>query len=161
MAALVSFGVGLLFALGLGLAGMTDPGKVVGFLDVTGPAWNPALMLVLGGAVLTYAVVFRLTMRRARPVAAPRFMVPSRRDLTPRLVAGATFFGAGWGLAGFCPGPAIASLPTLRLDVWLFVGSMVAGMVLFQVWERAVARHALRAEAAAVPPSRVPIGQRS
>lgn len=127
---IVAFAAGLLFALGLALAGMTDPGKVVAFLDIFGD-WDPSLAFVMLGAIATYAPGYRLITRRAHPLFADRFWLPTAKDLTPRLLIGAVLFGIGWGIAGFCPGPALVSLVTLRTDVLLFGLSMITGMALF------------------------------
>lgn len=120
---------GLLFGVGLAWSGMADPHKVLGFLDVAG-AWDPSLLLVMVGAVLTYAVGSRLVTRRARPWLDERFHLPANRRIDARLLAGAAVFGIGWGLAGYCPGPALAGvglgngdliwlLPALLLGWWL------------------------------------------
>jgi hypothetical protein len=140
-----AFAVGALFSLGLGISGMTLPEKVIGFLDITGD-WDPSLAFVMGGAVLVYTIFFPLVTRRAdRPRFAERFRIPTRTDLTPRLFVGAALFGAGWGLAGFCPGPALTSLASGSTDIFLFVGSMFGGMYLFRVFDTAVDR--LRSDA--------------
>lgn len=124
--------VGLVFAIGLGVSGMTLPEKVIGFLDFTGD-WDPALMFVMGGAVMVYAGLFPLiTTRMKSPIFAPKFSIPTRRDLNPRLIGGAALFGLGWGLGGFCPGPALVSVPTGTTDVFVFMLSMVGGMMLFK-----------------------------
>ena len=133
MSRLLSFVAGLLFAAGLVLGGMTRPGKVIGFLDVTG-AWDPSLAFVMGGALVVYAIAFRV--RRERPLLAPEFDIPTRADLTPRLFVGAGLFGIGWGLVGFCPGPAVVAVGAGMSEAVLFVPSMIAGMVLFRVWDR-------------------------
>ena len=120
---------GLLFGAGLAWSGMADPHKVLGFLDVAG-TWDPSLLLVMVGAVLTYAVGSRLVLRRARPWLDERFHLPMNRRIDARLLAGAAVFGIGWGLAGYCPGPALAGvglgngdlvwlLPALLLGWWL------------------------------------------
>ncbi len=119
--------VGFTFALGLGISGMTLPSKVIGFLDVTGE-WDPALAFVMGGAVLVYGLGHALVPRLRRPFAAEAFQLPTRRDISPRLLLGATLFGAGWGIGGLCPGPALVSLATGGLAVAVFVVAMTAGM---------------------------------
>jgi uncharacterized membrane protein YedE/YeeE len=124
--------IGALFALGLGLSGMTQPAKVLGFLDVAG-AWDPTLLYVMGSAVVVNFIGFRLTAGRPHPVLAARFDVPSRRDIDVPLVAGAAVFGLGWGLAGFCPGPALVALASGSFDVFIFVVAMFAGFVLKDV----------------------------
>ena len=132
---------GLLFALGLGVGGMTDPAKVVGFLDVAG-AWDPSLAFVMAGALGTHAVLRRLVLRRKQPVLAPAFPALKQTRVDGRLVGGAALFGVGWGLSGYCPGPALATLPTGGPMLLLFVAAMLAGMGAFRVWEslRAPAR---------------------
>ena len=132
----VAFGVGALFAVGLAMSGMTMPSKVVGFLDFFG-AWDPSLMFVMVGGIGVYMAAFQWINKRAgrgdAPVFAPRYMIPTRRDINPRLVVGAALFGVGWGLGGFCPGPALASLGTGSLSVLVFVASMATGMA---VWKQ-------------------------
>ncbi|WP_353980378.1 DUF6691 family protein [Salinicola endophyticus] len=117
---------GLLFGLGLAISGMTDPARVIGFLDVTG-AWDPTLIFVLGAAVVTTFIGYRLVWRRATPLLAGRFQLPSRRDLDARLLGGAALFGIGWGLSGYCPGPAVASLPGLSGPLAAFLVALVIG----------------------------------
>ncbi len=123
---------GVSFALGLGLSGMTHPEKVIAFLDVTG-AWDPSLALVMGGALATYAGLFRVIGRRPRPLCADRFCIPARTDIDARLLVGAGLFGVGWGLGGFCPGPAIVALTSGNPAVFAFVASMLVGMILFEL----------------------------
>ena len=135
MSRLTAFVAGLIFAVGLVLGGMTQPAKVIGFLDVSG-AWDPSLALVMGGALVVYGVAFRLITRRDRPVLSPQFLVPTRRDLSPRLYAGAALFGIGWALAGFCPGPAIVSVGAGVTEALLFLPGMVGGMLLLRAWDR-------------------------
>jgi uncharacterized membrane protein YedE/YeeE len=136
VSALLTAGVaGLLFALGLGLGGMTDPARVQSFLDFTG-AWDPTLAFVMGGALAVHAPLSWLTRRRSTPVLAPAFSLPSKTRVDGRLTLGAALFGVGWGLAGYCPGPALASLVSGESQVGLFVLSMFAGMWLFGLWER-------------------------
>lgn len=118
---------GALFGAGLVVSGMTMPAKVIGFLDFAG-AWDPTLMFVMGGAIAVHAVAYRLVRRRASPLLGGAFHVPTRKDIDVRLVAGAAIFGVGWGLAGYCPGPAVASIVTGRLAPIAFVAAMLAGM---------------------------------
>ena len=120
--------VGLIFGVGLVISGMTSPDKVVGFLDIFG-AWDPSLAFVMGGALLTYAPVRLLVLKRSGPVLAPAFDEPTSRSIDTRLIGGAALFGVGWGLAGFCPGPGIVSLATVTQPALVFVGCMAAGMV--------------------------------
>ncbi len=126
MKALAGYLAGLLFGLGLAVSGMTDPARVIGFLDVAG-AWDPTLIFVLGGAVITTFIGYRLAWRRQAPVLDVRFQLPTRRDLDGRLLGGAALFGIGWGLTGYCPGPAVASLPGLSWPLALFLVAMVSG----------------------------------
>ena len=123
-----SFLSGLLFALGLSVSGMTEPGKVIGFLNIT-RSWDPSLVFVMGGAVITYFILFRLIHKRSAPLFALQFSIPERKDIDLPLLGGAVLFGIGWGLGGFCPGPAVASIFTGKPNVLLFAGSMILGMV--------------------------------
>jgi len=118
---------GVLFGVGLALAGMTQPARVIGFLDVT-RHWDPTLMFVMVGGILVHTVGYRLATRRATPLLAARFLLPTRRDLDARLLGGAALFGVGWGLGGFCPGPGITSLVTGQLPVIAFVLAMLVGL---------------------------------
>src|SRR6516164_4055765 len=128
-AALVSFLSGVTFALGLGISGMTRPAKVIGFLDFLG-AWDASLAFVMLGAVGVYFVAYRLSQSMRAPVLAPEFSIPKRTDLDSRLFVGAALFGAGWGLGGFCPGPAITSLASGAPPVAVFVAAMATGIYL-------------------------------
>ena len=127
--ALCSFLSGLTFALGLGISGMTRPVKVIGFLDFFGP-WDASLAFVMLGAIAVSFVAYRLSRSMHSPILAPEFSIPKRTDLDSRLVGGAALFGAGWGLGGFCPGPAITSLASGASPVMVFVAAMAAGIYL-------------------------------
>lgn len=131
MQLLVVFLCGVLFALGLGVAGMTQPAKIIAFLDITGE-WDPSLMFVMAGAVGVNMVLYRLALRKGRPVLDMEFTVPSRRQINGRLVGGSALFGIGWGLSGYCPGPAWVASATGWISVLTFVGAMLIGMLLFQ-----------------------------
>lgn len=124
---IVALASGLLFGVGLAVGGMTLPSKVAGFLDFTG-SWDPTLMFVMGGAVAVHAVVYRLVRGRRAPIFAERFHLPTRADLDARLILGAAIFGLGWGLGGYCPGPAVVSLVSGQLEVIAFVAAMIGGM---------------------------------
>ncbi len=128
MKLITAFGSGLLFALGLGVSGMTQPHKVVAFLDITG-GWDPALAFVMVGAIGVYAIAIPLIRKRGAPLFDTTLYLPTRADLTPRLIGGAALFGVGWGISGFCPGPALTSLVTATTTVLVFVSAMVAGVV--------------------------------
>lgn len=132
LAALAS---GALFGLGLAMSGMTDPERILGFLDVAGD-FDPALLFVLGGAVTTTSALFRLVLRRANPVLADAFRMPTRREIDVRLLAGAALFGIGWGIAGYCPGPALAGLGVGSHEALWFVPAMLAGMAAHRWFER-------------------------
>ena len=122
------FALGALFAVGLGVSGMTQPGKVIGFLDVAGN-WDPALAFVMGGAVIVTFIGYRWALGRPAPLLSPSFQVPTRRDIDAQLLIGAALFGVGWGMAGFCPGPALVALASGSTDVMIFVGAMFAGFM--------------------------------
>jgi uncharacterized membrane protein YedE/YeeE len=126
---------GALFGAGLTLSGMTDPARVRGFLDLFGN-WDPTLAFVMGGAVLVMAVAWRIRNRMIAPVFAERFSLPDRTDLDARLITGSVLFGVGWGIAGLCPGPAVAALALSPLTVLPFVLAMIAGMALQQFTSR-------------------------
>jgi uncharacterized membrane protein YedE/YeeE len=128
-----AFVAGIVFTLGLGLGGMTDPLKVLSFLDVTG-SWDPSLAFVMGGAIAIYAPVFWLVTKRKNPLFADRWYLPAKQGIDTRLVIGAMAFGIGWGLSGFCPGPAVVSLMSAGSSALVFGGSMLIGMVVFEVW---------------------------
>ncbi|HEL3156789.1 TPA: YeeE/YedE family protein [Stenotrophomonas maltophilia] len=117
---------GALFGAGLALAGMTDPRRILGFLDIAGD-FDPTLAWVLAAALLVSAVGQRWVLRRARPLCATRFQLPAARGIDPRLVLGAALFGIGWGWAGYCPGPAIAGLAVGSREALWFVPAMLAG----------------------------------
>jgi len=120
---------GVLFAAGLGLGGMTQPSKVLAFLDFGG-AWDPSLAFMMLGAVGTHAVAYRLIRGRPTPLLADVFQLPTRSDVDWKLLGGASLFGVGWGLGGYCPGPAVVSLGGGSLQPLVFVAMMVLGMVL-------------------------------
>ena len=136
MQTLIAFIVGLVFGLGLILAGMTNPAKVQGFLDLAGN-WDPSLAFVMGGAILVGALGFRAARGRERALLGTPMRLPTATAIDRRLLLGALAFGIGWGLAGFCPGPALASLASGRSEPLIFAGAMLAGMGLFELLERA------------------------
>ncbi len=141
---LVSFISGGVFAVGLGISGMTRPIKVIGFLDFAGK-WDASLAFVMIGAIAVYSIAYRLVRRRSTPVFAEKFSVPSRMDVDRKLILGAALFGAGWGLAGFCPGPAITALASGSAPVAVFVAAMAAGMYLHGSMLTGLSRLKLRA----------------
>lgn len=123
---------GLLFALGLGLSGMTDPANVLGFLDIAGD-WDYRLAFVMGGAIAVHAALRPLIHKRERPLCAEKFPAFPASQVDRKLLMGAGLFGVGWGLGGYCPGPALTSLATGATQVLVFVPAMFAGMYLAQV----------------------------
>jgi uncharacterized protein len=130
---LVALIAGILFGLGLSLSQMVDRSRVLGFLDVTG-AWDPTLLFVLGGAVGVTAISFRFVLRRAKPIYGDKFYLPDRDNIDGQLILGAAIFGIGWGIAGYCPGPAITGLVFGSWNPVLFIlatilGSLISGYV--------------------------------
>jgi uncharacterized membrane protein YedE/YeeE len=134
MAKLTAFVCGLLFGLGVLLAGMAEPAKVLAFLDLAGD-WDPSLALVMAGAIGAAALPLNLAQRRARSLLGGTMQMPTRRDLDARLVLGSLLFGVGWGIAGICPGPALAVLLSGHWQPLLFVAAMLAGMLIFAALE--------------------------
>ena len=128
---LVNLFAGTLFGLGLAISGMVNPQKIIGFLDFAGH-WDPTLAVVFGGALLVAIPAFRLVLKRSRPVLADEFELPTNKDVDARLLAGAPIFGIGWGLGGFCPGPAVTALASGLTPVFAFVAAMVAGMAVYK-----------------------------
>ena len=135
MNAVFSLAAGLVFGAGLILSGMTDPGKVIGFLDVAGD-WDPSLAFVMAGAILVGFFAFRSAGRRGRTFIGGALHLPNRRDIDARLIGGSVAFGIGWGLAGFCPGPALVSLASGVDQAAVFVAAMLSGMVVYTAAER-------------------------
>lgn len=127
---LVAFFVGLIFALGLGISGMTLPSKVQGFLDIFGE-WDPSLLFVMAGAIGLHGILYPLIRSRKLPVFSSEWHVPTGREITPALVIGSFIFGIGWGLGGYCPGPAVVSLASLGSAPVVFLVFMLAGMLAF------------------------------
>lgn len=117
---------GTIFGLGLALSQMTDPERVIGFLDIAG-RWDPTLLLVMGGALAVTVPMFPLVLRRERALNGEKFRLPVKSNIDPPLVLGAAVFGVGWGIGGFCPGPALAALSTGSPGVILFIAAMIAG----------------------------------
>jgi uncharacterized membrane protein YedE/YeeE len=117
---------GFVFGIGLWVSGMANPKKVLGFLDVTGD-WDASLMLVMAGAVAIALVGFRLVLSRPKPVFSEKFELPTRKDIDLPLIAGSAIFGIGWGIAGYCPGPALTALATLSTESIVFVAAMIVG----------------------------------
>ena len=129
--AIITFFVGVLFAVGLGISGMTQPAKVVGFLDIAGD-WDPSLAFVMVGAIGVHALSYLVANKREAPLIAPQFSIPTTQVIDGRLIGGAALFGTGWGLGGFCPGPALVSMVSLHSQVLLFCGGMIVGFIGFR-----------------------------
>ncbi len=127
MRVLASLLCGLIFGIGLVVSGMSNPAKVLNFLDIAG-TWDPSLLFVMGGAAAVTFVGYRLVQTRSRPAFAERFHMPTARDIDAPLIAGSAFFGLGWGLSGFCPGPAITGLALHAAGTLIFLPLMLAGM---------------------------------
>jgi hypothetical protein len=128
MPLLIALLSGLLFGAGLALSGLFNPAKVLNFLDLAG-SFDPTLLFVLGGAVVTTFLGYKLVLRRAAPLYADRFRLPAGSSVNARLLGGAAIFGLGWGLSGLCPGPAIAAVVSLRLEPFIFIAAMALGMI--------------------------------
>ncbi len=127
--------VGFIFALGLGLSGMTQPQKVVGFLDLFGQ-WDPSLVFVMIGAIIVHFITYRHIRSRTSPLFSPKWHVPTKKEITPALVMGSFIFGVGWALGGFCPGPAMTSLASFETRPLIFVLSMLVGMFAFKLVDK-------------------------
>jgi uncharacterized membrane protein YedE/YeeE len=148
MPVVASFICGLVFGAGLLISGMTDPQKVLGFLDLFG-AWDATLAFVMAGAVAVAAAGFALARRRTAPLFSARFLWPERSDIDAPLVVGSVLFGIGWGLVGICPGPALVNLAGLSLPIVVFVVAMILGMIGYARWRRAAATETI--ETPAIP----------
>lgn len=135
--ALSALVVGFIFALGLGLSGMTQPQKVIGFLDLFGN-WDPSLVFVMAGAIAVHFITFKIIRSRPSPMFSVDWHVPTKRELTPALILGSFIFGVGWALAGFCPGPAITSLASFEVKPVLFILSMLIGMYAFNQVDKVI-----------------------
>ena len=139
MSFLVNLALGILFGAGLIVSGMADPAKVLNFLDFFG-TWDPSLAFVMGGAVIVAFVGYRLVLRRGRPIVGSGFHLPARSDIDARVIAGPAIFGIGWGLGGFCPGPALTALSLGAAGTLAFVPAMLAGMGAARLIGESVAR---------------------
>ncbi|WP_439594433.1 DUF6691 family protein [Falsiroseomonas sp.] len=154
MTLLLHFGIGLLFGLGLVVAGMSDPAKVLNFLDlaaIPSGGWDASLAFVLAGAVAVTFLGYRLVLRRPRPLLAARFHLPTATAIDGRILAGPALFGIGWGLAGFCPGPALTALATGGWPAFIFTAAMLTGMAIAKELSRPSAGRESAGPAAAAP----------
>jgi uncharacterized protein len=132
---LAAMASGALFGTGLAMSGLTDPRRVLGFLDLFGD-FDPTLLFVLGGAVGTTTLLFRFVLRRSSPVLANAFHISNLRRIDARLLGGSALFGVGWGIAGYCPGPALAGLGILSIEALWFIPAMIGGMLLHRIANR-------------------------
>ena len=135
MQILTALATGLIFGLGLILSGMTDPSKVIGFLDLTGQ-WDPSLAFVMGGAILVGLVAFQFAKGREKSLLGDLMRLPTARQVDRRLVLGSLAFGIGWGLAGYCPGPALVAVAQGGIQPLIFMAAMLAGMAFYEVQDR-------------------------
>ena len=138
MQILMAFVTGTIFGIGLILSGMTDPSKVIGFLDLAGH-WDPSLAFVMGGAILVGVVAFRFARGREKSLLGNEMRLPTSSQIDRRLVLGSLAFGTGWGLAGYCPGPALVSIAQGGAQPLIFVAAMLAGMVIYEIQDRLAA----------------------
>ncbi|MGB5810262.1 MAG: DUF6691 family protein [Polyangiales bacterium] len=144
-----AFAGGLMFGIGLAISGMTQPAKIVGFFDFTGH-WDPSLAFVMAGALAVYAPVYRRVVDRwSRPIWAESFSLPSRRDIDWRLLSGSALFGLGWGIGGYCPGPAVTSVGARSHDALIFGAAMLVGVGVYQLALRGPRASSARGETAA------------
>ena len=133
----LTYGVGLIFGLGISLSGMANPAKVLNFFDIAG-SWDPSLAFVMGGALIVTYFGYRFVLGRKAPVFAPAFGVPTARQIDAKLIGGSAIFGIGWGIAGFCPGGALPALGTGRWEVFAFVAALIAGIFLAKLLQAIV-----------------------
>ncbi|WP_218243462.1 YeeE/YedE family protein [Comamonas fluminis] len=133
LSSIAALACGLIFGLGLILSGMGNPAKVQNFLDFFGQ-WDPSLALVMGGAIAIGLIAFAWAQTRSTALLGEPMQLPGNTAIDKKLLTGSALFGVGWGLAGFCPGPALMNLATLQAEVWIFVAAMLAGMVLQHAW---------------------------
>ncbi len=134
---IIAFTVGFIFALGLGLSGMTNPNKVIGFLDLFGN-FDPSLIFVMVGAIAIHFIAYKIIRKRSTPLFETQWLVPTKKDITPALVFGSFLFGIGWALGGFCPGPALTSLGSFQVRPAIFIISMIAGMLIFKAIDKKI-----------------------
>ena len=138
---IITYFIGLVFGVGISISGMANPAKVLNFFDVAG-TWDPSLMFVMGGALVTTFVGYRLVLGRNNPMFAASFSLPTARQLDAKLLGGSVVFGVGWGIAGFCPGGALPALGTGRSEVLIFVAALIAGILIAKLIQSISARNA-------------------
>ena len=137
----LTYFIGLIFGIGILISGMANQAKVLNFFDVAG-TWDPSLMFVMGGALVTTFIGYRLTLGRKAPLFGAEFSLPTARQLDAKLLGGSAFFGVGWGIAGFCPGGALPALGTGRSEVLIFVVALIAGILIAKLIQSIAARAA-------------------
>ena len=128
---IISFIVGFIFSIGLGVSGMTRPDKILGFLDLFG-SFDPSLLFVMVGAIFVHYITYKLIRKKDSPLLHTEWLVPTKKEITPALVIGAFIFGIGWALGGYCPGPALTGLASFQTRPLIFVASMIIGMLIFK-----------------------------
>lgn len=133
----ITYLIGTIFGFGISISGMANPAKVLNFFDIAG-AWDPSLMFVMGGALVTTFIGYKLVFGRSAPLFGREFLVPTRRDFDARLIGGSALFGIGWGIAGFCPGGALPALGTGRWEVFAFTAALLVGIVLARMTQSAM-----------------------
>jgi hypothetical protein len=131
----LSFLSGFIFSIGLGISGMTNPDKVKGFLDILGQ-WQIDLAFVMGSALVINFISYQIVKKMKKPLFEKSFSIPNNKNIDFKLIGGSSIFGLGWGISGFCPGPALASLPTLKIEVILFVISMIIGFIIYNKFQK-------------------------
>lgn len=136
LAALAS---GFIFALGLGISGMSRPDKVFGFLDLFG-RWDASLLFVMVGAISVHFLAYKTILKRKKPIFSKDFLIPSNKEITKPLLLGAFIFGLGWGLSGYCPGPALMSVVSFQSRPLIFIVSLLVGMFIFRIYEQLINR---------------------
>lgn len=137
----ITYLIGIIFGVGIAISGMANPAKVLNFFDIAG-TWDPSLLFVMGGAVVTTFIGYKLVFGRKAPIFGKEFLLPQRRDLDARLIGGSALFGIGWGIAGFCPGGALPALGTGRWEVFAFTAALLVGIVLARKVQIATTREA-------------------
>lgn len=135
MQLILIYGIGVIFGLGISLAGMANPAKVLNFFDIAG-AWDPSLIFVMGAALIVTFVGYRLVLRRTEPMMDSTFHLPSARHIDAKLIGGSALFGIGWGIGGYCPGGAIPALGTGHPAVWVFIAAMLVGIAMARALNR-------------------------
>ena len=144
MRLITSYLIGVIFGVGISISGMANPAKVLNFFDIAG-AWDPSLIFVMGGALITTFIGYRIVLRRPAPTLEETFKLPTRSDLDLPLIGGSALFGVGWGIAGFCPGGALPALGTGRSEVIIFTVALIAGIFAAKALQRIIPKQASKA----------------